>query len=609
MRDFWAQQDAARWASRWLAGLLLVAVVAVVAAVDGLTWWLCNLGHLAPEDRSTLVAIATVTTLVLILGGAAWRFWQLRGGGSAVAHYLGGREVVRTGADEAQRRLLDVVEEMAIASGLPVPSVYVLEEQGINACAAGYRAEDAVLCVTRGALNHLTRDELQGVMAHEFSHILNGDMGLNLRTLCLVHGLLVISLTGRLMIEVSLDGHSRHPVGLRRDRRGDLALLGFGVALGVLGFIGWCAGLAIRAAVCRQRELLADAHAVQFTRHPAGLAGALVKTLGLSRGSLIVNPAAAEAAHLFFAKPRRDWWEFGLDTHPPVQERIRLLDPAWDGRVPDLVSWRPARDEPALRPQVGPAPTPMPAAARVGTFSPEAVAFGAQLLALLPITLRTAVGEASTAQAAALAALLPADHAAWGTLSDRRLAEQGRILARHLDTAGRAAGRLTLLHLCLPALRRLSPSQSTTLAGHIEAITSPEFAGAVLAQVLLLRLRPPEASPTIFHAMTPLIEDCRVLLSALSTAGRGDTPTAFRAAWPLLLVPGAIPDLAPTDLTAVTTALGRLRRSNGAIKRRLVAACAQAVAADGQVDPAEAELLRLVCDGLGCPLPAFGGPR
>ena len=603
--DFWSRQDAARRASRWLVVLLLLAVVVVVGAIDAATAWLCQVGHLRDQDRSTILIITTLGTLGLVIGGAAWRFWQLREGGVAVALQLGGREIWRGAATEAERRLMAVVEEMAIASGLPVPRIYVLNEEGINACAAGYTPADAVICVTKGALDHLSRDELQGVVAHEFSHILNGDMTLNLRTLCLVHGLLVIGLTGRVLIETSLDG-SHHTVSRRRDGEGSLGALGIGLALAILGFLGWIAGMLIRAAVCRQREHLADAHAVQFTRYPAGLAGALIKTLGLSRGSLLVSPASAEAAHLFFALPRREWWDIGISTHPPVQDRIRALDPAWDGRIPELVSWRPSNETPAVRPPVAAqAVAPARMAALVGTVPPAAVAFGASLRKHLPPALRNAASDSQEAQAACLAALLPAQDPAWGRITDPFLAHHGPRLAALLDTAGRERGRLTLIQLCLPALRRLTPAQAAALTGPVLAVAEADLAATVLARLVLVHLRPRQTSVVNYQAMTPLAADCAVLLGALAAAGSGDVQVAYEAAWRELLLPGAVRPRPAVDLAAVDAALARLRQANGAIKRRLVTACAQAVAADGRVDPAEAELLRLVCDSLDCPLPVF----
>ena len=595
MRDFWDRQDAARRATRWLVVLLLLAVVVIVGLTDLVVAWALGLTRMPPEARERLLIWTTLTTLAVVAGGALWRMWQLRMGGIAVAMELGGREVVRGQTDAAGNRLLDVVEEMAIASGLPVPSVFILDEDGINACAAGHTPADAVVCVTRGALQHLTRDELQGVMAHEFAHILNGDMRLNLRTIGLVHGLLAIHHAGRLLLDTQ-------PRSSSRDRnRGQLVMLG--LILAVIGWVGWLASYLIRAAVCRQREALADACGVQFTRNPAGLAGALSKILGLARGSLLVSPAAGEVSHLFFAQSAWGFWDRLVATHPPLEERIRLLDPEWQGAVPDVRSWNPAT--PVTMPSPGRAALVSPL---VGTVPASAVPRAVQMLADLPTGLRQAAYDSQTAQAACLAAILPPGDGAWRHVTDPALATLGRRLAEDLDRAGRVAGRLVLVQTALPALRRLGRSQAEALATQIEVVARADLAAAALAHLVLIHLRPRPATAPRHHALAPLAFDCEALLGALAEAGRGDGDAAFAAAWDELLLPGPRPARPAANGEAPVAALARLAEANGAIKRRLVEACARAVRHDGRVEPEEAELLRLVCDSLGCPLPAgFAG--
>ncbi len=235
---------------------------------------------------------------------------------------LDGRLINSNATEADERKLLNVVEEMAIASGIPVPQVYLLEDEaGINAFAAGHSTGDAAIGVTRGGMKMLSRDQLQGVIGHEFSHILNGDMRLNLRLMGLIFGILCLTVVGRVLLRT-------------RGTKNPLPLLG--LALIVIGGIGVLFGRLIQAAVSRQREFLADAASVQFTRNPDGLAGALKKIGGLSSGSKLESPHAQEASHLFFANGLRSSVSGLMATHPPLEERIRALDPAFDGEFPTV---------------------------------------------------------------------------------------------------------------------------------------------------------------------------------------------------------------------------------------------------------------------------------
>ncbi|TDR50497.1 Zn-dependent protease with chaperone function [Halomonas ventosae] len=302
--DFFTAQDRARRLTGRLVLLLVLAVLALIAVtsvVVALAVVLLDGASFAGDPLARalqprlLVGVATVVILVVGLGSLV-RHLQLRAGGSAVAEALGGRPLNLETRDAGERRLLNVVEEMAIASGMPVPLVYVLEDQAINAFAAGHELDDVAIGVTRGAIEALDRDQLQGVIAHEFSHILHGDMRLNLRLVALLHGILVIGLIGRMLLHASGSGRR-----LRSRRgRGHAAVLGLGAALMVVGYAGTLCGNLIKAAVSRQREFLADASAVQFTRNPEGIGGAL-KVLAAHRlGSRLLATHAAEFSHLFF---------------------------------------------------------------------------------------------------------------------------------------------------------------------------------------------------------------------------------------------------------------------------------------------------------------------
>lgn len=319
MKNFFEQQDRAKLVTKQLiflfvcaiagsTAIVYVALLCIEAATTYQVASLFNFDHLLISSGIVVVGIGF---------GSYQKSQALQGGGPVVATSLGGVAVDPHTKNPQQQQLINVVQEMAIAASIPYPKVYILPDRSINAFAAGHTYQDAVIAVTQGTLDQLNRDELQGVVGHEFSHILNGDMALNLRLIGLVHGLLIMFLAGREILY-----HTRFG---RRNKEGAWAL-GLGVGLMVGGGIGWIFGQMIKSAVSRQREFLADAAAVQFTRNPDGLANALLKIAGNQNGrSLIASPKAAEASHLFFCPPIKVGLFNVMATHPPLEERIRRL--------------------------------------------------------------------------------------------------------------------------------------------------------------------------------------------------------------------------------------------------------------------------------------------
>ena len=305
--DFFERQDIARRNTARLVFIFGLAVLAIIVSVDLLLG--ATFGYLVREpgtgaiDRvldPLILTVAVIGILIVVAGGSAYKVAELWGGGRVVAEQLGGRLLNPNSTVASERQLLNVVEEMSIASETQTPPVYLLDdEEGINAFAAGFTPSDAVIGITRGTAERLSRDELQGVVAHEFSHILNGDMRLNIRLIGLLHGILIIGLLGHFLFRIAVySGHGR-----RRSRdRNALPLLGLGAGLAAIGFVGTFFGSMIKAAVSRQREFLADASAVQFTRYPAGISGALKKIGGLLVGATIESPNAPEASHMFFGR-------------------------------------------------------------------------------------------------------------------------------------------------------------------------------------------------------------------------------------------------------------------------------------------------------------------
>ena len=327
--DFFEHQDKARKNTKVLVVYFVIAVACIIASVYLASLLIfygtqCQQQPGAPPPELVLwdpklFLYVVLGTLGVVIIGSLYKTAALAKGGSAVAESLGGRLVNPNTTHPDERKLRNVIEEMAIAAGVPVPKIYVLDdEKGINAFAAGHAPGDAAIGVTRGCMTLLSRDELQGVIGHEFSHILNGDMRLNLRLMGVIFGILCLAVIGRVLIYSRGGSNDRNPLML------------LGLALIVIGAIGVFFGRLIQAALSRQREFLADASSVQFTRNPAGLSGALQKIGGT--GSKLESAHAGEASHMFFGNGLGKPFLGMLATHPPLAERIRAIDPGWDGK-------------------------------------------------------------------------------------------------------------------------------------------------------------------------------------------------------------------------------------------------------------------------------------
>jgi Zn-dependent protease with chaperone function len=341
--NFFEQQDRARRNSGRLLILMVLAVLSLItltSLVLGLVWqlfgqshtslWLASDAPISVLPSWPLVGCVALAVIGVVLLGSLYKQLQLSRGGQAIAERLGGRLINLSPQSLEERRLLNVVEEMALASGTSVPPVFVLDDVGINAFAAGLTPQDAVIGITRGAICQLSRDELQGVIAHEFIHIFHGDMRLNTRLVSVLHGILLLGLIGGFLLRSSGRGS-------RSSRDNSVAIvLAIGVTLWVLGYAGTFFGNLIKAAVSRQREFLADASAVQYTRNPDSIAGALKKIGGNLYGSQLQAGHAAEFSHMYFAAGISQALEGMLATHPPLDQRILRITPGWDGRYPHV---------------------------------------------------------------------------------------------------------------------------------------------------------------------------------------------------------------------------------------------------------------------------------
>jgi Zn-dependent protease with chaperone function len=639
--DFFENQERARRRTSllvfyFLAAVLLIVVVINVVAAFGVAQARAHAGGtaysgtLAPFQFDPEVAWwATGLTIAIIGGGTLVRWLSLRSGGRAVAEMVGGRPIDPGSANPAARRLLNIVEEMSIASGVPMPAVYVLEDEaGINAFAAGYSPNDAVVAVTRGCMERLNRDELQGVVAHEFSHILNGDMRLNVRLIAVLFGILMIAMVGRGLLRGL---RYARPRGRGKGAGGAiLVMLAAGLAMLLIGYVGFFFGRLIQAAVSRQREFLADAAAVQFTRNPGGIGGALKKIGGHPMRGRIVNESATQISHFFFSQAfGRSSWLGLFATHPPILERIRAIEPNFNGEFPAPA---PERFQPP--PPPSPAPPVLQRAdaitaalllGSIGAPTPAHVIRARQIVAAMPPAIAAAAREPAVAPAAVFALLLSHDANARARQLERvGVSHAGPIhmAATELAPAADALApeqRLPLVSIALPALRTLP---ATELAAFLETVralvrednevTLFEFAVLKALERHLIASQAGAGGPRI-TSFGSVLHEFNVILSTLARLGAETSEqalAAFRVASarvPMLQASLKFLGADACTLDAVGGALTRLASGSPAIRKVLLAAACEAAAVDGTISPGEAELIRAIADSLDCPIPPMLG--
>ena len=645
--DFFARQDQARRNTKLLVFYFVVAVVLIIASVyfasllifQGATTYR-HQGEVASFAlwNPKLFLLAAGGTLAVITCGSLFKTAQLSSGGSAVAESLGGRLVDSNTRDPHERKLLNVVEEMAIASGVPTPQVYVMDhEQGINAFAAGHSPNDAAIGVTRGCIATLKRDELQGVIGHEFSHILNGDMRLNLRLMGIIFGIVCLAVIGRILLS-SRSGNSKE--------KNPLPLLG--LVLLILGWVGVFFAQLIQAAVSRQREFLADASAVQFTRNPDGLSGALQKIGAVHEGSRLETKHAQEASHMFFGNALKSSAFSALATHPPLEERIRAIDPNWDGKFPDPAvaqaedqetnPGKQAKPRSAFPPIIPGFPAGASGFATAATAIQAAsilpdlgnptslhLRYAVELRESLPENIRAAARDPMGATALLYALLLSDDASTRATQlaeltrrADPATNERTVALWPEVSPLAQRA-RLPLVNLALPALRRMRADEfqkfNATLSWLIESDEQIVLFEFVFQKIIQRQIAPhftrARPSATQYCTLKPLAPDCAVLLSALAHTGQtepAEIAKAFQNGAPYVRTAGVALTLRSREecgLTEINHSLDRLAQSVPQIKKNLIEACVRVVAADGVIQESEAELLRGIAETLDCPMPPF----
>ncbi len=642
--DFFKSQDIARKNTGRLVVFFSLAVLSLIVMTNlvvMLAFGYLNAGDLSSNTTIELfdweiffkVGVVVITVVAL---GSLYKIRALSGGGARVAEMMDGELIVDGSDDINKKKILNVVEEMAIASGTPVPPVYLINEHGINAFAAGYSPSDAVIGITRGAIETLSRDQLQGVVAHEFSHILNGDMRLNIRLIGILHGITVIGMIGYYMLRTS----SRS----RRSRNGG-GLVGLGLGLMVIGYAGTFFGNLIKAGVSRQREYLADASAVQFTRSRDGIAGALKRIGGNTFGSVLTNPNCAEISHTLFCQGITGFFNSLFATHPPLEKRIRIIQPDWDGKY-DATSAEDdyrhkdigdgtigyegevkgaAREAIITRKEtmstIAAVMTSNAILEQIGKPTVSHLDYASEIITGIPDALVKAVHEPYSVRAVIYFLVLDEDK----EIRNKQL--------RHLESAAdsgvyeettrlinqvsglRTEHRLPLVEMALSTLRQLTKPQYklfkenlVTLIKADDRISLSEWA---IQKIVFHHLDAVFGRKSVsirqYKSLAQTRYSCSVLLSILvySTTHNGLRQQDVFNNANLELGDIDVNFLVKNklDLDKLNKALNDLVQLKPLVKPRLLKACAACITADKQVSPVEAELFRAISDTLDCPMP------
>jgi len=674
--NFFEQQDIARKKTGRLVVLMVLAVVGIVVVTYPVFAFVflilgggesssSTLGQPQPEPSlwdPVLFLGVSVVTLVIVSCSSLYKVAALKsGGGASVARSLGGRLLQPDTRDMDERKLMNVVEEMSIASGVPVPPVYLMDrERGINAFAAGYKPEDAVLGVTRGAIEQLTRDELQGVIAHEFSHILNGDMRLNIRLIGMIFGIVVIGLLGRIALRMAF--YSSGGRG-KKDGRALLVIIAVGVLLTIIGAVGVMFGRMIQAAVSRQREFLADASAVQFTRNPDGIGNALKRLGAHAYGTAVEDAHATEVSHMFFGQAVGSWMGGAMATHPPLPIRIKRVLPNWDGVFPEprkfAVEPAPRKSKkakgrtlpgqpggldvlgegmvgavvtgaviadaagasaaPSSTTDAGGGATGIEA---VGQLDDEHIEYARELIGRIPKVLREAARQPYGARAVVFVVLLDRDE----TIRAKQLAH----LSKHADSAVyeltahlfekaahelERAARLPLVDLALSGLQQMSQDQYIAFRSNVDVLIEADervdlfewTLRRLLTRHLEAHLYRPRVPKVKYHALEGVKDSCTVVLSTLARVGSKDpveiADAFIKGANAAELQGVALLEPKLCRLRAVGEAFDQLAHLSPPAKKALLDGCATTIAADGEITVGEGELMRAVADSLDCPMP------
>mgnify|MGYP005844380571 CR=1 FL=1 len=649
---FFQRQANARRNTSLLIVLFLIAVTLITLAVCLVGYFVTRseTSHFAFQDwLQSTHGLYTALAVIAVIGiGSLVRWIDLAGGGHRVANMVGARAIDPATRDSDERRLRNIVEEMAIASGISVPDVYVMDQEtGINAFVAGYTPGQAVMVVTHGTLTHLSRDELQGVVAHEFSHILNGDMRMNVRLIAILAGILMIGQIGSFLVQLGFTGSRRYS---SRDRRGQAAFAVIGLALLVIGYIGVFFGRLIQAAVSRQREMLADASSVQFTRNPEGIAGALFK-IGMKSGYLDTTTHASDMNHMCFSESARMKLSSFLASHPPIPERIEAIGPGMMARLrsrhrdsqpaASLRAVDVSRQAPlqgtagftgnATNPvsgTTGGSTSPIsgsggspPLSASVGTTGSASEDYAQTLLRHLPSTFRGLLYTRAGAIQLCYALLVCERSQEDQSLHLSQINTESvftpnsdllKKLLRPLSLLGPGV-RLPALELAMPALRKLDPDEREKLLKACETLIKADQRLSLFELTMISFLRKHLAGdagkvvPVRYRSYRAVQTQLQVVFSLLARLG-ADSPERQQALLEEAMAgfhsgTQSVRLMDRIALKQLHKSLGHLNQLSPLLKPGIIDACCHCVLSDGEIKPREYDLIRLIADQLDCPMP------
>lgn len=603
-QSFFERQEKARSATRRLVFLFCLGVLGMVLACNAaaiLALALTSYHHTIldalkdpwfwQQNWLVLAAISGFVVGLVVLGSLFKTVSLSGGGGGAVARNMGGSLVDPSTTDPLKRRLVNVVEEMAIASGMPVPEIYVMDnEPGINAFAAGTEPANAAVAVTRGCLETLSREELQGVIAHEFSHIANNDVKINTRIIGWLFGILMVAYFGQLLIRgAALAGRSRKAGQIA------LAFLAAGITMIIIGYIGLFFGRLIKAGISRHRERLADASAVQYTRSADGIANALKKIGGYEHGSNIVNSNPENVSHMLFGSGSSSFKFNWFATHPPIEERIGLLDSEFDGDM------RPALSQSNLDSEA--------VAGFAGQMDAQAIDAAATVHSGLPEALLNAAHQPTGGAKLLLSLLMDQQDA---LVAEQQLADIKHFFGNQYteevkQLTGQAAAldqqqKLPLLLIAVPTLRQQPKETQQALIdcalklihadGQVDLF---EFCLFELLSHYLIEQSPKvnrdQAITALLSALAFLEhqgdEQAQAFAVGAKEAFRNPPTYAAPAAW----------------MNDLHQAMPRLAKLSPNDKKQTITAVLAVIQFDGVISDTEAELLRLICGIMDVPMP------
>ena len=667
--DFFAAQELRRKKTKWLVLMYVAAVSLIIIGIYAVI--MIALGFAVPKEGGTgpvffnpiVFVIVAIVNVVVIGGASLYKTSELRSGGQQIASMMGGVRVPASTTDLAERRLLNVVEEMALASGVSVPPVYIMaNEPGINAFAAGYSPADAVIGVNRGTIEQLNRDELQGVIAHEFSHILNGDMRMNIRLIGILFGIQMLAMIGYFILRAfgaTGGGRSRG----NNDKGGGAiaAIMAVALAFLVFGSIGQFFARMIKASISRQREYLADASAVQFTRYPEGLGGALKMIGSSSTGSAIQSKEAEELSHMFFANGFSSKLLGLFSTHPPLVPRIQKMDQRFEGDFKSYLSVRQkmaaARDkkrqeEKKTRQPMTPIGKMFPKEiaerfsidpeillATIGSPNIEDVQRSRELIGELPDSVSQAAHHPYSARCVAFATLMSDDASMrkqqLKLIGEKEGARTNETTLKLLPVVEQLnlVFRLPVLEMIQGSLSDLSPEQYVrfrdTVSGLVQLDNKTSLFEFVVRHHLLMHLdrrfnvsRP----PTIKYEKTnALVREIELMLSAFASASitgsiledsEAPDPEVVQQSYRIAMQVAGFGNAAESkaklkswEVSQLEVCMQKLHRGSPTVKKQFLNAAAVLITFDHEITVAEAEFFRAVAESLDCPVPMLAAGR